>query len=129
MKPMLLLFFLGMMGLVLTGRAIAVEVRGEYALRTAVTTVIFVCHEQHRITSCSRIQLTLFKKLPLLYDDICQYYITASLHLQELFMIFSIFGQNCRQNNRLNRQAFMCRTDFYENLSHLLIFFELFEIL
>lgn len=40
MKPMLLLFFLGMMGLVLTGRAIAVEVRGEYALRTAVTTVM-----------------------------------------------------------------------------------------
>ena len=39
MKPMLLLFFLGMMGLVLTGRAIAVEVRGEYALRTAVTPV------------------------------------------------------------------------------------------
>jgi hypothetical protein len=39
-ESMLFLFFLGMMGLVLTGRAIAVEVRGEYALRTAVTTVM-----------------------------------------------------------------------------------------
>ena len=40
LRLMLFLFFLGMMGLVLTGRAIAVEVRGEYALRTAVTTVM-----------------------------------------------------------------------------------------
>lgn len=40
MKPMLLLFFLGIMGLILTDRAFADEVRGEYALRTAVTTVM-----------------------------------------------------------------------------------------
>ena len=40
MKPMLLLMMLGMIGLVLTGRSLADEVRGEYALRTTLTTVM-----------------------------------------------------------------------------------------
>ena len=40
MKPMLLMMMLGIIGLVLTGRAFADEARGEYALRTAVTTVM-----------------------------------------------------------------------------------------
>ena len=40
MNPLLTLMTLGMIGLVLTGRAFADEVRGEYALRTAVTTVM-----------------------------------------------------------------------------------------
>ncbi|MBR2491078.1 MAG: hypothetical protein IKB65_06320 [Ruminiclostridium sp.] len=40
MKPMLLMFLLGIVGLILTDRAFADEVRGEYALRTAVTTVM-----------------------------------------------------------------------------------------